>query len=164
MSASKKSSWVIVVAIIAALFFCAPLVINLINGENQTQKPSLQEIVEVKECDIEWAKGECGAKLLSGKLITDVEVDKIFVSVESVGQQELTYTMSKTETANASYCTYTLDAPGGYICNTVVDIWDEYYSDEGRYIVAHVYVQYDGYVQCVDTQTIWTESAWIGPY
>ena len=157
MGAKKKNSIWIIILVIAACFFLAPIVTNLIFGGNYNQNGTSSNVDEVRilEDKIEWAQDEEDLHLLGGTIRTNVEIEKIFVNVEDIGVQDLTYTVSIVETANAMYATYTLKDT----CCICATVWG---SDTT--VRASIYVQLNGRVYLVDTQTVAVSSCWTPVY
>lgn len=154
MNSTKKGGLIAVLAVFFCCLFALPIVVNLTSNNSG----EFQDInaVEIKECNIEYAQNQTSVNLVSGMIrMNNVEVDNIFINIEHIGVQDLTYTTSITTTANASYVTYRLDKTNT-ICATCFDSDTE--------VVAHIYIEYEGRAYKVDTQTIAVKGCLYGPF
>ena len=153
--AKKGNNFLIFLLVVVLLIFAAPTAIRLLVPTDET--PEDGNVIDtdmVLSAEIEWAQDSMSIDLLSGDIKLASKVDKIFVNVADVGVQELKYTQVLVGTANYDYATYTLEEQKGLL-NTCFGSVDELKID--------VYVQKDGFVYLVDTQTVRVKSCWTNP-
>ena len=155
MSKNKKKNMAIYI-IIAVLLVSAllPIFINL--GRKDKSKTESVVITDVQltvvDHDIEFAQNSMYIKLLSGEIKTNEKITNVFVNVNGVGVQNLSYTQESDEDG---YCIITL-APATGILGTVFD--------EATTLTCDVYVEYGGRSFKVVSKKVYVKSCWTPAY
>lgn len=152
MSRKKKGFFVTIIAVVLSALVCLPFASRLFRSESSTDQETADWLTVVN-CDVEWEENSMTLDLLSGKIVTSDEVDGIFVNVNGVGRQNLSYTVSGTQTINKTYITNTLTAQDGILLSGF---------DRDQTVNVDIYVEYGDKVYRVDSQQVKVKSCWIG--
>lgn len=120
-----------------------------------TQKVAVEgSQLKVLETEIEYEQGAMSVNLKeNGKITTNMQIDKVFVNINGVGTQYITFTSNAA--ADNAYYVHHLDATHS-ICATS-------FGDDGT-VTVDVYVEYGGRSYKVDTQEVKVLSCWTPTY
>ena len=153
----KKNTGLTIFIIILICLFALPLAVNLTRGNEEDPKKEVMGGVglSIVESEIEYAENSITIDVLSGYVTTNVELDKIFVNVNGIGVQELTYEKVHTQEGGKTYVVHTIAAQKN-LCATVFGMDAD--------VTAVLYVEYEGMTYKVSEDTVAVKSCWIGPY
>lgn len=109
---------------------------------------------QVLNSDVEYGQGLSSIQLKSATLQTNAQIDKVFVNINGVGTQYLTFTTSEV-TTERTYYEHKIEAING-LCATV-------FGSSGT-VTVDLYVEYGGRCYKAETQEVSVSSCWTKNY
>lgn len=121
-----------------------------------TQKVALvSSEFKVISAEIEYAENSSTVDLNKGVIKANAQIDKVFVNINGVGVEDLTFTGAMVATENGAYYEYEITAESG-LCATA-------FGADGDVNVM-VYVESGGRTYKIDEQTVAVKSCWTKNY
>ena len=154
--AKKKNTGLTIFIIILICLFVLPMVGNLTRENEEEPKQEVGFVgLSIIDSEINYRENSMSIDVLDGYVTTSVELDKIFVNVNGIGVQDLSFETVHTQENGKTYVVHTI-APQDDLCMT--------WFDDNSKITAVLYVEYDGMTYKVSEDVVSVISCWVGPY
>ena len=139
----KKNTWLWIVIIVLAAIFLAPNIKKWIGKEEETGTDGYLTVIEA---DIDYERPASSLNIVRGSIKTSAPIESIVVNVQGVGSCELEYTSSLIQTTSTTYWAHALTPTDGILGGT------DYFTY--TQLTVDVFIEYDGMMHKVDTQTV----------